>query len=179
MSLLEEGEAPIDLKDLTAEFQALQSMGYVTRREDAYDLREEGKRAAEGLSDAWNWQKSESDVTRLLEQGLFSVEPLAGSIPKEVIKANHHFTRLRPVDWDEFIVLAGDAERSARLEHAVRLTEGFERFSFKLNQLGQKILNRNMDTLRGLRWIDENAWRLLAEEITKTNPELSFDFKSS
>jgi len=178
-SLLEEGEAPIDLGDLAGELQILQDIGYVTKRESNYQLTDEGKRTTEGLSEVWGWHESKDEVTRFLEQGLFSVEPIAGSISEDTIKANHHFRRLRSVDWDVFIVAAGDPERSALLTHAVQLTEGFERFSFGLNQLGQKILNRNMDTLRGMRWIDVNAGRLLAEAIAKTNPDLPFDLQSS
>jgi len=34
---------------------------------------------------------------------------------------------------------------------------------------------RDTDTLRGARWIDENAGKLLAEAIAKTNPDLRAD----
>jgi len=178
LTLLEEGEAPIELKDLMSELQILQDMGYVSKTENTYELTDEGGRTAQGLSEAWGMQKNEDEITKFLEQGLFSIEPITGSVSEDVIKANHHFKRLRPVDWDAFIVVAGDSERSALLTHAVRLTEHFERFSFKLNQLGQTILKRNLDTLRGVRWLDEDVGRLLAEAIAKTNPNLTFDLPS-
>jgi len=78
-------------------------------------------------------QEGEDEKTKLLEEGLFDVEPIAGSISEDIIKTNHHFRRLRSVDWDYWIVIAGEPKGSALLTRAVRLTEGFERFSFRLN----------------------------------------------
>nr|MDO8099648.1 hypothetical protein [Candidatus Njordarchaeota archaeon] len=178
LKLLEEGEPPTDLEYLASEYQTLQGMGYVIEKENTYELTEEGKKVAEILRDALAMQKTEEDKVKLREEGLFSVEPITGSIPEDVIKANDDYKRLKPVDFHEFIMVAGDPERSALLTHATQLTERFERFSFRLNKLGQTILKRSMDTLRGLRWIDENAGRLLAEEIAKTNPNLTFDLRS-
>ena len=175
LSLLEEGEGILDSRDLTNQLEILAQMGYANQKENRYEITEKGKRVAEELDYVLGVRKSDDEKRKLLEEGLFDVEPVAGSISEEILKTNHHFKRLRPVDWDNFIVVAGEPEGSALLARAVRLTEGYERFSFRLNQLGRSILGRDMDTLRGARWIDEKAGKLLAEAIAKTNPDLRAD----
>jgi hypothetical protein len=58
-------------------------------------------------------------------------------------------------------------------ERAVRLTERCENGGFMLNKHGQMILSRTFDTLRGARWINESAVKLLIREVIELNPELA------
>ena len=178
LSLLEEGEGFPELGDLTSELRTLQEIGYTAKKQDTYELTDDGRELALWFSDLLYEKKSDEEKKSFLEEGIFDVEPLAGSIPKDILKTNHHIRRLKPVDRDYCIVLAGEQEGSALLTRAVQLTQGFERVSFKLNQLGRTILGRDTDTLRGVRWIDENAGKLLAEAIAKTNSDLEFNLQS-
>jgi hypothetical protein len=77
------------------------------------------------------------------------------------------------LDLDRFIVIKGDSNRSALLKRAVRLTERYKDNGFELNELGRAILHRPSDSLRGARWIDEGAVKLLFKEIERLNPELA------
>ncbi len=70
-------------------------------------------------------------------------------------------------------MLVGNQNRSSRLDHAVQLTDGFEKYSFALNKLGKTILKRDSDNLRSFRWIDEEGVRVLSREIYKANENLS------
>jgi len=174
LTMLEEIKEFIDPGNATNELKALQECGYVTKKGDIHELTDDGKRVAERLSEALGTQEEESAKHRLLDDGLLLLEPVSGLLREDAIRGNHHYLRLRPIDWDGFIVVAGDPERSALLDHAVQLTEGFEKFSFKLNQLGRTILKREMDTLRGARWIDARACNILSEQVMNANPDLTY-----
>jgi len=175
---LKEDKTVVDFKDWAGEYKILQDMGYVIKRGEAYELTREGFKVVFEFNNAWNMQRDEDERMKLLEQGLFSVELLSGLIQEDIIKANHHFKRLRLVDCDKFIVVAGYPECSSLLKRAVQLTERFEGFSFRLNQLGLRILKRERDTLRGFRWLDENAARILAEAVMEVNSDLNFNLQS-
>lgn len=172
LNLLGEGEPPLDLKDLTSELEILKEHGYIVQKDDSYELTEEGIRTVEGIAYALSRQESNSSKQELLEKGQFSIELLSGSFPEDTIKANHHYKRLRTLDWDHFILIRGNPKQSALLTRAVQLTSHFERYEFTLNKLGQSILRKASDPMRGTRWIDENAVDLLVREIAETNYEL-------
>ena len=167
ISLLEEGEP-----HLTSELEILKEYGYIVQKDDAYELTEDGIRTVEGIADALSKEESDSSKQELLEKGQFSIKLLSGYCSEGAIKANHHFRRLRTLDWDRFILVKGDPKQSALLTRAVQLTSCFERYEFKLNKLGQSILGKASDPMRGVRRLDENTVNLLAREIAQTNHEL-------
>jgi len=116
--------------------------------------------------------KTEDVQMKFLEEGLINITMLSGNVDEEIVKTSHHYRRLRNIDWDQFVLVVGYQNRSSILTRSIQLTKGFETYSFTLNELGQSILKRNSDTLRGFRWIDEEAVRVLAREIYKLNEEL-------
>ena len=172
INLLGEGEPPLDLRDLTSELEILKEYGYIVQKDDAYELTVDGIRTVEGIADALSQQESDSSKLELLEKGQLSIKLLSGYCSEDAIKANHHFRRLRTLDWDHFILIKGDPERSALLTRAVQLTSCFERYEFKLNRLGRSILRKESDPMRGVRRIDENTVNLLVREVTQSNNEL-------
>lgn len=74
---------------------------------------------------------------------------------------------------DGSIEIFGDEEYSTRLTYAVPLTVHPEGRFFKLNSLGKEIWNRETDSLRGARKINERQIKLLVAEIKKRNSHLS------
>ena len=102
------------------------------------------------------------------------IRPIAGYVDKELVRKNEHFKRLKISDSNDFTLVAGFHDKSFLIPKAVKLTEKYEYGSFVLNALGQRIFNRITDTLRGVRKINEEAVRLLLQEIKRTNPEIEF-----
>jgi hypothetical protein len=97
---------------------------------------------------------------------------LSGKVEKEDVRANAHYQRLETEDANSFLLIKGDESRSFLLTHAVRLTDHFEKTAFKLNELGQSILRKTTDVMRGARWIDKDSTKLLIEKIAESNPEI-------
>jgi hypothetical protein len=118
------------------------------------------------------WPNSEDEQKKLLEKGVLEISNLSGHVSEDDVKGNHHYIRLRSLDWDRFILVKGKPDSYVLLDKAVKLTNGFEQTSFRLNSLGQTILGREKDTLRGFRWIDEKSVGILAKEIVEQNPEM-------
>lgn len=166
-----EAEPPLDLKDLTSEIEILKEHGYITQKDDVYELTKDGIRTVEGIADALSQQESDSSKQELLEKGQLDIELVSGNVTEDLVKSSHHYKRLWSLDWDSFILVSGDPNRSDLLMHAVQLTDHFERYEFILNSLGQSILRRATDVMRGARPIDEDAVSLLASEIVNSNPE--------
>lgn len=172
ISLLEEGEPPLDLRHLTSELEILKEYGYIVEKDDVYELTEDGIRTVEGVADGLSQRESNSSKLELLEKGQFTIKLLSGYCPEDAIKANHHYKRLRTLEWDRFILINGDPKRSALLTRAVSLTNRFERYEFKLNKLGRSILRKASDPMRGARRIAGDAVNLLVREIAQANQEL-------
>lgn len=170
--LLEDGKAPFDNKDLKNELETLKTYGYVNEKEGQYELSVDGLRVVVEIDTAMGMEESEDKQYELLEKGVFELESISGSTSEEIIRQNQHYKRLRPVDFDHFIVIAGKPKHSALLDHAIRLTEHPEKNTFVLTELGKRIRKRETDNFRGMRWIDGTAVRIIAEEIVKTNPEI-------
>jgi len=166
----EAGEAPIDMTSLKEELEWLMAQGFVAREEGGYKLTRQGEEVVSYLDEVW--PEDEQSKMRLLGEGKIDIYNLSGTVSIEDVKLSHHYKRLRPLDLDYFIVIKGDPNRSALLKRAVRLTERYKDNSFVLNELGRAILHRPSDSLRGARWIDEGAVKLLFKEIEKLNPEL-------
>lgn len=173
----EEGEVDLDTKNLEEDLETLKAQGYVTKEADGYKLTRQESESSRSGQDIVQiiydlWSESEDAQRQLLERGLLDITLLSGKVTEDIVKTSHHYKRLRSLDWDHFVLIVGDQERSGLLTHAIRLTEGFETFSFTLNELGRSILKRTSDTLRGFRWIDEKAVSALAREICKDDTEL-------
>ena len=175
----EEGETPIDFSELSEELGWLLEQGFVVKEGDTYRLSRKHEvrheqRSGEEIVDLLDslWSKDEDSQKRLLKEGLFDIQILSGSVAEETAKCSHHYRRLRPLDSDYFTVTKGDPDSSSLLTNAIQLTDGFERFGYRLNELGQLILGKELDSLRGARWIDKDAVGLLAEEIAERNPEI-------
>lgn len=173
-----EGNAHLDMATLEKSFERLEMYGYVVKEGDNYRLTEQGSASSRSgkdivqlISDSWSDDQNVQE--QLLEKGLLDIAVLSGNVTEDVAKTSHHYRRLKSLDWDCFILIVGDPKHSALLPHAVRLTEGFEAYSFRLNDLGQAILKRISDTLRGFRWIDEDAVKVLAREICRLDNELA------
>lgn len=174
----EEGEAPLDMKNLEEELKMLESYGYVAGEGESFRLTGQKRETSRSGQDIVQliydlWPENKDAQGRLLEKGVLDIASLSGKVAEDIVKTSHHYTRLRPLDWDHFRIIVGDQKRSALLTHVIQLTEGYERPSFRLNELGRSILKRDSDTLRGFRWVGEEAVRLLAREISKTNTELT------
>jgi hypothetical protein len=171
----EGGEAPLDKSSLEKELEWLVAQGFAVKEGDSYRLTcpNEATRSGEEIVNwiADEWPEDERSKMKLLEEGKITI--LSGSINMEDVKLSHHYKRLRPLDLDYFTLIKGDPNHSTLLKHAVRLTECYEKYGFMLNKLGQTILSRTFDPLRGTRWINESAVKLLNKEITKLNPELT------
>jgi len=171
----EGGEVPLDMSSLEKELEWLVAQGFAVKRGDSYRLTypKEVLRSGEEIVDwiASVWPEDERSQMQLLEEGEIVV--LFGSTNIEDVKLSDHYKRLRPLDLDYFTLIKGDPDHSALLKHAIRLTERYDKFGFALNKLGQTILARTFDSLRGTRWIDESAVKLLTKEITKLNPEVT------
>ena len=105
-------------------------------------------------------------------QDTINIELLSGKVEKEDVRANAHYQRLETEDANSFLLIKGDESRSFLLTHAVRLTDHFEKTAFKLNELGQSILRKTTDVMRGARWIDKDSTKLLIEKIAESNPEI-------
>jgi len=168
------------LSQLKEELEWLSEQDFIVKEGDTYRLSREydsirheyrsGEEFVQWIDDLW--PGDEDSQKKLLEEGIFDIQILSGNISEEDAKCCHHFKRLRPLDLDYFIVIKGDPDRSALLTHAIQLTDGFERYGYKLNELGQFILRKTTDSLRGARWIDQNAIRQLAKKIAESNPEI-------
>ncbi len=171
----EGGEATLDVSSLEKELEWLEAQGFAVKEGNSYMLTRpnEAIRSGEEIVNyiADEWPEDERSKMKLLEEGKITL--LSGSINMEDVKLSHHYKRLRPLDLDYFTLIKGDPHHSALLKHAVRLTERYEKYGFVLNKLGQTILARTLDSLRGTRWINESAVKLLNKEITKLNPELT------
>lgn len=171
-SILED-ERPINLNEAASELATLVELGYITKKEDSWELTDSGVRTVEGIADGLSQQKDDSLRQNLLEKGEFVMEVLCGSVHEDDVKSNHHYQRLRTLDWDYFGLVKGDSRQSALLSHAVQLTSHYDSNTFILNNLGQSILRKASDSLRGTRWIDDSAVRQLLVEMAKTNSEIS------
>jgi hypothetical protein len=173
----EAGEAPPDTMSLKEELEWLVAQGFAAREGSGYRLTRQdevitsGEEIVNYLDEVW--PEDQQSQMRLLEEGKIDISNLSGTVSIEDVKLSHHYKRLRPLDLDYFIVIKGDPNRSALLKRAVRLTERYKDNSFELNELGRAILHRPSDSLRGARWIDEGAVKLLFKEIEKLNPELA------
>jgi len=177
-----EGEASLEMKGMEDDLEILEMCGYVVKEGDNYKLTHQGSESSRSGKDIVQviydlWPDNENAQTHLLEKGLLDIAMLSGEATEEIVKTSHHYRRLKSLDWDHFILIIGDPQRSAILTKAIQLTKGFETFSFSLNDIGQTILKRNKDTLRGFRWIDEDLVKLLAREINRANVELSDKLK--
>jgi len=176
-SFQENGEQLIDLDSAKESLDTLERWEYIAREGGDYKLttqcREIGRSGEEIASELLDkWSNDEKDQATLLEKGYLNITTLSGSVTEEDVKLSQHYTRLRPLDWDQFVLIKGNPQKSAILNKAVQLTNGFESFSFALNNLGQTILNRKNDTLRGFRWINEYSVKLLIEVMNQSNSEL-------
>lgn len=177
VALCEEGEAPLEMKGIENYLEILEMYRYVVKEREDYKLTYQesessrsGKNIVQTIYDLWS--ENENAQRSLLEEGYLDIAILSGNVAEEIVKTSHHYRRLKSLDWDHFILIIGDPQRSALLSKAIQLTKGFETFSFALNDIGQTILKRNKDTLRGFRWIDEGSVKLLARTIHKVNIEL-------
>jgi len=174
MFLEEEGKAPLEMRDYKEELEILKEYGFITKDGGSYRLtrHEEGgarsgQEIAQVISDLW--PEDEASQRTLLEKGLMSFNVLSGNVTEDDVRLNHHYQRLRPLDFDYFVIIKGDPNRSCILTHAIRLTDRFEGFGFRLNKLGQSIIRKASDSMRGARWINEDAVSILVNEITETN----------
>jgi hypothetical protein len=100
------------------------------------------------------------------------ITSLSGNVTGDIVKTSHHYKRFEYNNPDHFILIVGNSQRSAPLNRAVKLTEGFRDTSFELNELGRSILRNNSHRLR-IAWIHDNAVKTLASSIVGTNPQLS------
>ncbi|MEM3759594.1 MAG: hypothetical protein QXZ02_00620 [Candidatus Bathyarchaeia archaeon] len=178
VALCEEGEAPLRIGDIRTDLEILEKFGYVIKEGENYKLTRQGSESSRSGEDIVQmvyelWQDDENAQRHLLEKGCIDITILSGEVREEIVKTSHHYRRLKSLDWDHFVLIVGDPKRSALLTKAVQLTKSFETFSFALNDIGQAILKRNRDTLRGFRWIDADSVKLLAREIYRTNVQLS------
>jgi hypothetical protein len=178
----EEGEAPLDMIDLEKDLEVLREYGYLAKERGEYKLTKqdsESSRSGQDVADwiYYLWPEEIEEQQSFLENGIMDIELISGDVTEDIVKTSHHYKRLKDLDWDAFVLIVGDPKRSAIITHAIKLTEGFETFSFALNELGQSILGRKSDTLRGFRWIDEKSVGLLAKEIHKVNTELADKLK--
>jgi hypothetical protein len=98
-----------------------------------------------------------------------AIQNISGNISTDLVKNNEHCRRLNVSDSSEFTLVTGQKDQSCLLQKAVRLTEKYEQGTFLLNPLGREIFGHDTDTLRGVRWIEDNLVRLLLREIEKTN----------
>jgi hypothetical protein len=177
VAVSEEGEQALSAEDLKEELKTLEEWKYVLKDNDGYKLTlddcessRNGRELADLIDDLW--PNSEDEQKKLLEKGVLEISNLSGHVSEDDVKGNHHYIRLRSLDWDRFILVKGKPDSSVLLDKAVKLTNGFEQTSFRLNSLGQTILGREKDTLRGFRWIDEKSVGILAKEIVEQNPEM-------
>jgi hypothetical protein len=175
IGLCEDGVSSLDLKDFKQEVEILEQCGYVIRDGDIYRTTDEANEFSNSLESAFkiisDMEDDNDSTEQNLETGLFKLKNISGTATDEIIKTSHHYRRLKSLDWDYFKLIVGDPQCSCLLTKAIPLTKGFERFSFSLNDLGQALLKRNRDTLRGFRWIDENETKRLSREIVRINPE--------
>lgn len=111
--------------------------------------------------------------------GRIDMEILTGNIPENAVRNNQHYRRLPFVDgkgkvhdFDEFVIVRGNPDRSALLAVAVPLTDGQTRYTFRLNKLGMTIRNRSTDNFRGFRPLETRDVQILAREIARSNPKL-------
>ena len=152
-------------------------MNYFYRENDKYKLTREGGNFSRSGEDMLSFISEilpgdREDALQLLENGFIMIESLTNNITEKIVKLSHHYKRLKKLDYDQFILVMGDPDKSALLNRAIPLTMGYEGYWYKLNELGQTILKRKNDTLRGTRWLDHNAVKLLAEKIVEKNPEI-------
>lgn len=178
----EDGETLIEEQEIDEELRLLQEWNYIIKDESGYKLTLddcESSRSGRDIADVISclWPHSESVKRSLLEKGIVEISILSGNVTEADVKSNYHYKRLRKLDLDRFVLIKGDPGKSAILNKAIKLTNGFEKTSFKLNNLGKAILSRQKDTLRGFRWIDESAVRIVAKAIDKTNPEIHSKIK--
>ncbi len=160
----------------TEHIQELLNLGYVKPQGEGYTLTNGRDTEFHGLEMAEVLESGcEAYGYEVLREGLFKIVTQQGEISEHEVRANHHFTRLCPLDWDEVIVWVGNRSGSALLSHAVRLTEKFDRYEFVLNRVGRQILRKERDNLRGVR--KDIKGDILAAEIMRQNPELSFDLR--
>jgi len=181
--LEEEGSAPLDIDDIAKELEILRWWGYITKEDGTYKLMRQrateisrsGQEIIQVIDDLWPDARDAQE--QLLKKGFLSIEVLSGNVTEEIIKSNHHYKRLRPLDWDSFVLIVGEPSHSGLLRYAVQLTEHFERNEFRLSNLGQAILGKTSDSMRGARWIDEGKVALLAKKITETNGQLKNELR--
>ena len=176
-SYQETGEQPFDLDSERESVKVLEEWGYVAKEGQDYKVTAEDDETPRGgeeivlkLLEKWSEDEKKQDV--LLKSGYLEIEALSGYVTEEDVKASEHYKRMKPLDWDQFILVKGNPEASAILNKTVQLTDGFQQYDFNLNSLGKSILQRAHDTLRGFRWIDAASVKLLADEIGRKNPEL-------
>jgi len=127
-------------------------------------------------------RNSEGGRAETFEGGKYEIEiePLVGRVSEEDVKGNWHYKRCMGYSEEykeRFLIIKGEPKASALLSRAVRLTDGYEKYTFKLNELGREILKKETDILRGARRIDEEAVERLVEEISKHNKELEGKLK--
>jgi len=170
---LEEGKAPINLKKLKVELDALKNYGYLMDKEETYELTDDGFRVVSEILGVMDGQEIVEKSEEILKKGLFELDSISGTASEDLIKENQHYKRLRPIDFDHFIVISGKPEHSALLDHAIRLTEHFRKSTYTLTEIGQLLRKRETDNFRGSRWIDEHSMKILKEEISKNDPILA------
>jgi hypothetical protein len=130
----------------------------------------------DGVARVEVFPRDQQSQMRLLEEGKIEVHNISGAVSVEDVKLSNNYKRLKSLGQDCFVLVKGDPNRSALLKRAVKLTERQEGYGFVLNELGRTLLSRSSDSLRGARWIDENAVRLLFKEVERLNPELASKF---
>lgn len=182
ISAQEDGEVALDMRDLEKDLEVLREYGYLAKERGEYKLTKQGNESSRSGQDVadwiyYLWPEGIKEQQHFLENGTIDIGLISGDVTEEIVKTSHHYKKLKDLDWDAFVLVVGDPKRSALTTHAIKLTEGFETFGFALNELGQSILRRKSDTLRGFRWIDEKSVGVLAKEIYKVNTELADKLK--
>jgi len=101
-----------------------------------------------------------------------TIKVLSGHIDSKLIKKVPSYERdLDKLDYhiNDFYLIAGDPRNSALLNHAIRMTKQYDGHNFILTDLGQKLLHRKKDTLRGWRRLDEKGVKELFQTISDAN----------